>query len=159
MFAIVRIRPYIISGLALLLDRSFAARIDRADIAGTRPAAELVGSFDGLGAGLFAVSTPRNPSDNSLAVGPDHIIQTVTPDADALTIIRAGIDHVVGVTDDEVEDAMRALFTDTHNVVEGAASLAAVLQERATLRGHTAAIVLTGANVDPRPFAGILREP
>jgi len=30
-----------------------------------------------LGAGLFAVSPPRNPSDNSLAVGPDHIMQTV----------------------------------------------------------------------------------
>src|SRR4029078_7978142 len=27
--------------------------------------------------GLFAASPPRNPSDNSLAVGPDHIIQTV----------------------------------------------------------------------------------
>ena len=44
---------------------------------GTRPPAELVESFDGLGAALFAASPPRNPSDNSLAVGPDHIIQTV----------------------------------------------------------------------------------
>ena len=44
---------------------------------GTRPPAELVESFDGLGAALFAASPPRNPSDNSLAVGPDHMIQTV----------------------------------------------------------------------------------
>ncbi len=44
---------------------------------GAKPAAELVVSFDGLGAELFAASPPRNPSDNSLAVGPDHIIQTV----------------------------------------------------------------------------------
>ncbi|HEU4935950.1 MAG TPA: threonine dehydratase [Vicinamibacterales bacterium] len=81
-----------------------------------------------------------------------------TPNPEALEIIRAGIDHVVEVTDDEVEDAMRALFSDTHNVVEGAgaASLAAVLKERAALRGQTAAIVLTGANVDPQPFARIL---
>jgi threonine dehydratase len=43
-----------------------------------------------------------------------------TPNGDALEIIRAGVDHVVEVTDDEVEDAMRALFSDTHNVVEGA---------------------------------------
>jgi threonine dehydratase len=53
---------------------------------------------------------------------------------------------------------MRALFADTHNVVEGAgaASLAAVLQERTKLRGLTVGIVLTGANVDPEPFARIL---
>lgn len=55
---------------------------------GTKPAAELVTSFAGLGAsfvgpqstrsdtGLVPI-TLRNPSDNSLAVGPDHIIQTV----------------------------------------------------------------------------------
>jgi len=44
---------------------------------GSKPAADLVESFDGLGAGLSAATPPRNPSDNSLAVGPDHIIQTV----------------------------------------------------------------------------------
>ena len=81
-----------------------------------------------------------------------------TPDPDALAIIRAGTDHVVEVTDDDVEDAMRAVFSDIHNVVEGAgaASLAALLKERTTVRGQTAAIVLTGANVDPTPFARIL---
>jgi len=45
---------------------------------GTRPPLPLVASFDGLGAGLHAGDTPpRNPSDNSLAVGPDHVMQTV----------------------------------------------------------------------------------
>ncbi|MFL6281222.1 MAG: threonine dehydratase [Vicinamibacterales bacterium] len=84
-----------------------------------------------------------------------------TPDPDALEIIRAGADHVVEVTDDEVEEAMRVLFSDTHNVVEGAgaASLAALLQERSSRRGHTAGIVLTGANVDSQPFARILAAP
>src|SRR6478672_12225134 len=53
-----------------------------------------------------------------------------TPDDEALETIRTGVDRVVEVTDDEVEEAMRALFMDTHNVVEGAgaASLAALLQ-------------------------------
>ena len=80
------------------------------------------------------------------------------PDASALDTIRAGVDRIVEVTDDEVEEAMRALFTDTHNVVEGAgaASLAALLQERDRLRGLTTAIVLTGANIDPEPFARVL---
>jgi hypothetical protein len=47
---------------------------------GTRPAAALAASFDGLGVGLEGpqgTATLRNPSDNSLAVGPDHIVQTV----------------------------------------------------------------------------------
>lgn len=47
---------------------------------GTRPAAALVASFDGLGEGFVGpqgTATGRNPSDNSLAVGPDHIVQIV----------------------------------------------------------------------------------
>jgi hypothetical protein len=47
---------------------------------GTRQPAALVASFDGLGAtfiGPDAPATFRNPSDNSLAVGPNHIVQIV----------------------------------------------------------------------------------
>jgi hypothetical protein len=47
---------------------------------GKRPAARLAVSFDGLGAGFTGpqgTSTHRNPSDNSIAVGPDHLVQTV----------------------------------------------------------------------------------
>ncbi|HEX6937808.1 MAG TPA: hypothetical protein VF158_00240 [Longimicrobiales bacterium] len=47
---------------------------------GARPPARLVASFDGLGYGFrgpHGVAAGRNPSDNSLAVGPNHIVQTV----------------------------------------------------------------------------------
>jgi hypothetical protein len=47
---------------------------------GTKPAPEVVASFDGLGEGFKGpqgTATLRNPSDNSLAVGPDHIVQLV----------------------------------------------------------------------------------
>lgn len=47
---------------------------------GTRPAVRLLESFDGLGAGFQGpqgTSSFRNPSDNSLAVGPDHVVQIV----------------------------------------------------------------------------------
>lgn len=47
---------------------------------GTRPEAPLVDSFDGLGAGFAGpqgTANFRNPSDNSLAVGPDLIVQIV----------------------------------------------------------------------------------
>lgn len=47
---------------------------------GTRAAATMVASFDGLGVGFVGPqgsATARNPSDNTLAVGPDHIVQIV----------------------------------------------------------------------------------
>ena len=53
---------------------------------GSRPAAQLVASFDGLGVGMKPgpgtngtnnPPTPRNPSDNTIAVGRDRIVQIV----------------------------------------------------------------------------------
>lgn len=81
-----------------------------------------------------------------------------TPVAAALDTIRAGADHVVSVSDDEIEAAMRAIYDDTHNVAEGAAAsaLAALLKERDRVRGREVGIVLTGANVDAAVFARVL---
>jgi hypothetical protein len=47
---------------------------------GTLPAAAVVASFDGLGVGFSGpqgMPGVRNPSDNTLAVGPDHVVQIV----------------------------------------------------------------------------------
>jgi len=47
---------------------------------GTKPGATLAASFDGLGAGFTGpqeTARSGNPSDNSLAVGPNHIVQIV----------------------------------------------------------------------------------
>lgn len=47
---------------------------------GKRPPATLVASFDGLGFGFVGPqgsAASRNPSDNTLAVGPDHLVQIV----------------------------------------------------------------------------------
>jgi threonine dehydratase len=81
-----------------------------------------------------------------------------TPVPDALDQIRAGIDRVVEVTDDQIEAAMRAIYDDTHNVAEGAAAstVAALLGERDLIHGRTVAVVLTGANVDRSVFARVL---
>jgi threonine dehydratase len=81
-----------------------------------------------------------------------------TPLAGALETIRAGVDRVVEVSDDEIEEAMRAIYDDTHNVAEGsaAAALAALLKERNRARGRDVGIVLTGANVDAATFARVL---
>jgi threonine dehydratase len=83
-----------------------------------------------------------------------------TPEPKALEIIWHGVDHIVAVSDDEVADAMRALFQDTHNVAEGAGaiSFAAALQERETLHGKNVAIVLSGGNVDRQVFTRVLAD-
>jgi threonine dehydratase len=83
------------------------------------------------------------------------------PHPDALPFILRGVDHIVRVTDDEVESAMRALFADTHTVAEGAgaAPLAALLQERDSLRGRKAGIIISGGNVDTNVYARVLQGP
>ena len=83
------------------------------------------------------------------------------PDEAALAVIRAEVQDVVAVSDDEVAGAMRALFADTHNVAEGAgaAALAAALQQRTGRDRDRAAcigITLSGGNVDSAVFARVL---
>jgi threonine dehydratase len=72
------------------------------------------------------------------------------PDADAFAIIRGGAARIVTVTDDEIADAIRVYWTDTHNLVEGAgaAPLAALLQERARMAGKRVGVVISGGNID-----------
>ena len=79
------------------------------------------------------------------------------PDARALAILRAGLDRVVEVSDDAVEEAMRLYFSATHNVAEGAGAigLAAILTEGA-VAGTRVGTVLCGGNVDSDVFARVL---
>lgn len=65
--------------LPVMTSPAGAAKVEQRD-QGARPSAALVESFDGLGVGFEGpqgTATLRNPSDNSLAVGPNHIVQTV----------------------------------------------------------------------------------
>ena len=56
--------------------------------------------------------------------------------------------------------AMRIIFSDTHNVAEGAgaAPLAAALQERDRLKGKKVAVIQSGGNIDRELFVEILVE-
>jgi len=82
------------------------------------------------------------------------------PDPEALAIILRGASRIVTVSDDEIRAAMRHLFSDTHNVAEGAgaAALASLLQESSLMRGHRVAVILSGGNVDREVFARVLAE-
>src|SRR6202020_2907944 len=85
-------------------------------------------------------------SSNTRADG----VATRIPDPDAFEIIRKGASRIVQVTDDEIGAAIRAYWTDTHNLAEGAgaAALAAALQEKTKLRGKRVGLVLSGGNID-----------
>ncbi len=80
------------------------------------------------------------------------------PVAEAFEIYSKGADRIVAVSDDDIAEAMRIFFRDTHNVAEGAgaAALAALLKERDEMRGKTIGLILSGGNVDLPVYAGIL---
>jgi threonine dehydratase len=77
-------------------------------------------------------------------------LATRNPDADALAIMLKGASRIVQVTDAEIAQAVRVLWTDTHNLAEGAgaASLAAALQEKERLKGKRVGLILSGGNID-----------
>jgi threonine dehydratase len=79
-------------------------------------------------------------------------------DQTALDILLPHLDRIVQVTDDEVAQAMRDLYADTHNVAEGAgaASFAAAMQERERLKGQVVGTTLSGSNVDSATLAKVL---
>ena len=80
------------------------------------------------------------------------------PDAEALAIMLANVARIVEVSDAEVAAAMRAIFSMTHNVAEGAgaAAFAAAWRERESLAGQRVGITVTGGNVDSALFADVL---
>ena len=81
-------------------------------------------------------------------------------DQSALDILIPHLDHVVQVTDDDVAQAMRDLYTDTHNVAEGAgaAGFAAAMQERDALKGLVVGTPMSGGNVDAALLARVLLD-
>lgn len=80
------------------------------------------------------------------------------PQPEALAIIREGAARVLRLSEDEIAEAIRIYFTDTHNVAEGAgaAPLAGLIRERESLQGERAAVIFSGSNIDSRSFAEIL---
>lgn len=112
--------------------------------------AELVGVvaegaptyFDSFMAGEPLASQEANTLADGLAVR--------VPDEDALTLLCENYARIVKVSDEDILQGVAALFSDTHNIAEGAgaAALAAALSDKSDLRGKTIAIVLSGGNLD-----------
>ena len=126
----------------------------------------VIGARDALGhkAQVFGVVSDRaNTYRLSLDAGrlvPTNSADTFAdgmavriPDAEAFAIMQAGMAGLIEVTDDEVAEAIRALYTDTHTLAEGAgaAAFAALMRERAAFQGKRVAVIVSGQNID-RPW-------
>jgi threonine dehydratase len=115
----------------------------------------------GLKTEIVGVQSENAPS-YALSFKAGHVVETNSadtkadglatriPDPAALSIIRKGASRIVTVSDDDIADAVRTYWTDTHNLAEGAGAspLAAVMKERAQLKGRTVAVPLNGGNID-----------
>ncbi|MCZ8183058.1 MAG: threonine dehydratase [Beijerinckiaceae bacterium] len=110
---------------------------------------EIIG-VQSVGAPAYALSfaAGRLVSTDSAVTHADGMATRV-PDPESLEIVAKGAARIVQVTDDEIAAAIRAYWTDTHNLAEGAgaAPLAAALQERNRLTGKTG-VILCGGNID-----------
>jgi threonine dehydratase len=82
------------------------------------------------------------------------------PDPRAVEVIRQGAERVVAIPEDEIVAAIRAYFSDTHNLAEGAGALplAALLMEKGRMAGRKVGLVLTGANIDLAVFKSVVNQ-
>lgn len=81
------------------------------------------------------------------------------PIAEALDIYATGAERIITVSDAEVAGAIRAYYTDTHNLAEGAgaAPLAALMQEQERMKGRKVAVILCGGNIDTDWFLTVMQ--
>jgi threonine dehydratase len=103
----------------------------------------------------FAARRATNaPSARTFADG----LATREPNAEAVNNICRGAARIVEVSEDEIAEAMRIYYDDTHQVTEGAgaAPLAALLQERGRMSGKNVAVVLSGGNIERARFLQVL---
>lgn len=112
--------------------------------------------FDDHARSLAAGAPVRNrPEGTSIC----DALQVPTPGRVTFPINRSLLAGGLVVTDEQVRDAMRAAFDTLRVVVEpgGAAALAAVLAGQLDVPADgTAAVVLSGGNVDHALFASVL---
>jgi threonine dehydratase len=134
----------------------------------------MIAARDAVGATAAIVGVvAENAACYALSFAAGHSVSTNTadtiadglacrvPDESALAMIRGGASRIVTVSEAEIRQAMRTLYTDIHNVAEGAgaAAFAAAMKERGRIAGKKVAVVQSGGNVDRAVFAEVLAEP
>ena len=131
----------------------------------------LIAARDALGLKTEVVGVVSGKADCVLrSVQAGRLIETSSADTfadglavrvpvqEAFDIYSRGASRIVSVTDDEVAEAVRLYYRTTHNLAEGAgaAALAALMQDRRSLGGRRAGVILCGGNIDTDVFAQVL---
>ena len=154
---LLRARPdldtvYVPIGLGSGICSTILAR----DLLGT--GTEVVGVVSENAAAYALSFEARQPiSTNSADTIADGMACRV-PVEDALRTIWQGAARIVRVSEAEIEAAMRAYFTDTHKVAEGAgaAPLAAALKDTERKPGAKVGLILSGGNIDTDVYVKVL---
>jgi threonine dehydratase len=103
----------------------------------------------------FAAGKPvSTPTAKTFADG----MATRDPQPAALDIILRGASRIIQVSEDEIAEAIRVYFDDTHHVVEGAgaASLAGLIKECELHRGKKVAVIASGGNIERARYERVL---
>lgn len=80
------------------------------------------------------------------------------PQPAAMEIIWKGCERIVRVSEEDIRQAIIALYQDTHNVAEGAgaAAFAALMKEREKMAGKCVGVILSGGNIDLDLFRKVI---
>ena len=102
-----------------------------------------------------AGKTVNHPSARTFADG----LATREPNDQAVATMCRGVARFTQVSEDEIAEAMRVYFDDTHQVAEGAgaAPLAALWKDRARMSGKRVAVVLSGGNIERSRYLQVMR--
>ena len=103
----------------------------------------------------FAAGHPiQAPTAQTFADG----LATREPHAEAIATLCRGAARMVEVSENEIAEAMRIYFDDTHQIAEGAgaAPLAALMQERQKMANKNVAVILSGGNIERARFLQVL---
>ena len=138
----------LLSGCAVAV----VAALGEVEIVGVEPAGRHAARAAMAAGAVVEVAVPRTLLDGQ---------QTTHVGRRPLAVLRALVDRVVGVTDDEALAALRWLAMTTKQVVEpsGAAGLAAVLAGHIDVTGRRVGVVLSGGNVTPEVLVQALDTP
>jgi threonine dehydratase len=138
------------------LGSGICAAIGMRDVLGlaTRIIGVVAQNANAYARSVAAGRSVTTPSANTFADG----MAVRVPDETALAVISRGAERIIEVSEDEIAEAIRIYYTDTHTLAEGAgaAPLAALLKERTRWRGRRVGLVMTGQNIDRAAILEVL---
>ncbi|TMJ49282.1 MAG: threonine ammonia-lyase [Alphaproteobacteria bacterium] len=121
-----------------------------------KPSLEIIGVQAALYPSMYNLikETQLPMRGDTLAEG----IAVKAPGRITSEIVRALVDDIVLVSEQQIERALSLLITIEKTVTEGAgaAGLAAILANEQRFRGRAVGLVLTGGNIDTRLLSGVL---